>query len=557
MRLNLFPSRATPVRSGRVPVRLAIQAGTLALFLGLFLYVCWPYGAHHQAEAMRAREVVEAETFLLLDPLVGAAAALAARRVALFLAWTGAVVLAGVLLPRVFCGYVCPLGTLIDGADALTQRMTRFRGRLGGGARRARFVVLAVVLGAAAGGVMLAGYVAPVPVLTRGLLFSLGDAQLAVLRGPHLIPPWTGARLAGALLLLAIPLLGLLAPRFWCRCLCPSGALLSLTGRWGLIRRRVSDRCTRCGACVSACPFGAIGDDIGTRPADCVSCQTCGAVCPVGAISFESPARPATPPTPAGERALTRRTFVMALAGAGVAAVAAPRLAVPRAGGVPVRPPGSVPEAEFLRLCVRCGECIKACPFNVLQAAGLEDGRDGVWAPRVQADWSGCDPTCNNCGQVCPTGAIRALPLEEKRVARMGVAVINRRTCLPCAGREACRLCVDECHAAGYDAIEVERRGVETDEAGEPVEGTGVQVPVVIESRCVGCGLCQARCRAINVTGRGLLRAAAVTVVAGTGHEDRLRYGSYRAARAARRLPAAGGAERGPSAGDYVPDFLR
>ncbi len=120
----------------------------------------------------------------------------------------------------------------------------------------------------------------------------------------------------------------------------------------------------------------------------------------------------------------------------------------------PVRPPGSVPEESFLQLCIRCGECFKACPNNVLHPLGFQQGLEGLWTPQVVADWAGCESSCNACGQVCPTGAIRALPLEEKRVARMGLAIVDPRTCLPYAGREACQLCVDECHSAGYHAIE-------------------------------------------------------------------------------------------------------
>ena len=161
-----------------------------------------------------------------------------------------------------------------------------------------------------------------------------------------------------------------------------------------------------------------------------------------------------------------------------------------------MRPPGSVPETLFLRMCIRCGECLQACPNDVLQPASLEQGIEGLWAPRVVADWSGCEVSCNNCGQVCPTGAIRAIPLDEKRNARMALAVVNEKTCLPYAGVEECQLCVDECKAAGYNAIEFRMVGSQMDDQGNPIEGAGFHAPIVLVDTCVGCGLCAWHCDA-------------------------------------------------------------
>jgi ferredoxin len=221
-----------------------------------------------------------------------------------------------------------------------------------------------------------------------------------------------------------------------------------------------------------------------------------------------------------------------------------------------------VPEELFLRMCISCGECLQACPNDVLQPATLDQGIAGLWTPRVAADWSGCEASCNNCGHVCPTGAIRALPLEEKRVARMGLAVVNQETCLPYAGQGECQLCVDECTTAGYHAIEFVLAGTELDPFGMPIPDSGFLAPVVLADLCVGCGLCQARCFGMNVAAdRGRLSESAIVVQAGEGREDRLRYGSYIALRAAEQRQR----EREQStylkdedAGDsYLPDFLK
>jgi NAD-dependent dihydropyrimidine dehydrogenase PreA subunit len=174
----------------------------------------------------------------------------------------------------------------------------------------------------------------------------------------------------------------------------------------------------------------------------------------------------------------------------------------------------------------------------------------------VVADWAGCESSCNACGQVCPTGAIRALELQEKKVARMGLAIVDRQTCLPFAQREACQLCVDECAAAGYHAIEFTRVGTQGDEQGNPIEGTGFLAPVVLADKCVGCGLCQTRCYGINKAEKGLLTQSAILIEAGEGKEDRLMHGSYIALRDEERTRREAQQRTGPGDSGYLPEFL-
>ena len=67
-----------------------------------------------------------------------------------------------------------------------------------------------------------------------------------------------------------------------------------------------------------------------------------------------------------------------------------------------IRPPGAVPEEEFVRRCIGCGECMKVCPTNTLQPVLLEAGVDGLWSPKTHARYAGCEQACNLCGHVCP-----------------------------------------------------------------------------------------------------------------------------------------------------------
>ena len=553
------------------PVRRFAQVFCLLGFLILFFYMCWPYGSRQYAEAFRAKEILEAELFLLLDPLVSISTALAARMFVWSLPVAGIVILVCLFLPRAFCGYVCPLGTLLDGFDWLIgRRVARLQLEREGWWANLRYFLLTAVLVGAVFGVLLSGFCAAIPVLTRAMLFLLAPAQTGLLKGWYLVPPMNFGHLLSILLVGLIFCLGFLGRRFWCCHVCPTGALFSVCNVLRLSERRVTEACVKCGRCVQACSFAAIDEDFSTRFRNCTFCQSCAGVCPAGAIEFtsrwsrsDSGRRLAHGVAP--EKAVSRRGLLAGLGAASVAGVGA-SLAVGSGsaaeGGEPaIRPPGSVPEDQFLQLCIRCGQCIKVCPNNVLQPAGLELGFNSLWTPRVVADWSGCEPSCNNCGQVCPTGAVRALSLQEKRAARIGLAQVDQRTCLPYAGQGACQLCVEECRMAGYNAIEFIRIGGEVDEKGEPVEDSGRLAPVVRKDRCTGCGLCQMRCHAINVKAEKRLRGAAIRVVAGEGKEDRLLRGSYVALqeeRARRKRNEEKTRSPQDNAGsEYLPDFLK
>ena len=510
----------------------------------------WP---SHYADNLADKETIPAETFLVIDPLVSLSTAIASRSWVWSLTCAAAILIVCILIPRGFCGYICPLGTTIDFFDWLIAgRTTRFRVPDDGWWVHIKYYLLAGTLVAATCGVLLTGFVSAIPVITRAMLFVVEPFQSGGLRGWHLLPAMNAGHVLSLAMFFAVLGLGFFRPRFWCKYVCPSGAVFSLGNLFRVTERKVESSCINCNKCVEICPFDAIKPDFTTRTTDCTMCQSCGGVCPTHAIKFVERWNVVElkvenePPT--NETALGRRGFLSLAAGSAAAVTSGIGLAgATKAFGAnlddpnafrPVRPPGSVPEQEFLELCIRCGECFKACPNNVLQPQGFEQGLEGLWSPIVNADWAGCESSCNACGQVCPTGAIRAIPIEEKRVARMGLAIVNETTCLPLAGKEDCDLCVQECNAAGYEAIEFTQVHTQLDDNGVPVEGSGFLAPVVLDDKCVGCGLCQTRCYGINVKEKNLLSASAIVVEAGEGKEDRLMNGSYQSLREREREAA-------------------
>ncbi|MEX0704126.1 MAG: 4Fe-4S binding protein [Planctomycetales bacterium] len=528
------------------PFRRVIQAVCLVLFLHAFFYVCWPYADDFSTGTFHDKQHFPAEAFLLIDPLVGLSTALAGKLLNwATLAWMLGILAFCIVIPRAFCGYFCPLGTLIDVFDRLVGRhFQRFHVRPNGPSGSSRwwvhikYYVLAAVLATSLFGVLTSGFFSAIPVLTRGLLFIGGYPQLAALKGAHNVPPLGWTFYLSLALFFGVFGAGLMGKRFWCRYLCPSGALLSVFNFFRVTERKVESSCINCNKCVEICPFDAILEDFNTRTADCTWCQTCGGVCPTHSIKFvtrwdreelKEPGEPAVQSRP-----LSRRGFVAA-AVLGASAAALTRVA----GGAgksdrprPLRPPGSVPEEDFLGLCIRCGECFKVCPGPVLQPAGLEHGLDSLWTPVARPEHAGCHQDCNFCTQVCPTGAIQPLGILLKRRTHMGLAKINTEACLPYredGRREYCDLCVKECASAGYHAIRFEELRIELDPP--PPEGlftqdeldamSFIQVPVVDAAACVGCGICEYRCHTALVAQEKVLDASAIVVVAENEHRLR------------------------------------
>jgi polyferredoxin len=352
------------------PLRRLIQTACFILFCVLFFYTSWPYTAapvadvshgsshwpSHYADDFSAKEVVEAETFLALDPLVGISTAIAARAWIWSLVWAGIILGVGILIPRGFCGYVCPLGTLIDLFDwAIGKRVKRFRVKSRGGWIHLKYYLLAGTLVAALAGVLVSGYVAAIPVVTRGFTFVLAPLQLGFAKGWYQVPPMNAGHIVSILLFVGVLALGLMRPRFWCRYVCPTGAIFSVSNLFARAsERKVETSCIDCGKCVEVCPFDAIKPDFTTRTMDCTLCQTCGGVCPTHAIKFVERWNGVNlkGADADGEIPLARRGFLVGAAGGLAAFFGVGLSSATEKESVPVRPPMSVPEEAFLDMCI-------------------------------------------------------------------------------------------------------------------------------------------------------------------------------------------------------------
>jgi ferredoxin len=180
------------------------------------------------------------------------------------------------------------------------------------------------------------------------------------------------------------------------------------------------------------------------------------------------------------------------LATGAVALVAAPALNLsagePRSVKKLIRPPMSREEHDFLSSCIRCAECMKACPTGILKAAGLEHGLRALWSPVMVANEGYCMEGCNACSQACPTDAIMKYPIEQKYAYKAGTAVFNSSNCISYTEGKYCSECVRVCPT---DAIAI-KKGWEPnqEDAGSPapasVKTAGGNPPMAASDDFVG-----------------------------------------------------------------------
>jgi ferredoxin len=442
-------------------VRWLIQLAFLAFFIFLFIQTRYGIPVSYQ------------KLFLRIDPLIAIIVSIATRAVIVSALLSLVIIIITLVFGRIFCGYVCPLGTSIDIAGARVEKkqvLPRF-------VTNSKYAILFFLFIAAIAGGSFVHFFDPLVIFERTLTLVLYPFYTYFAGAVTLIESavYTETFVVLAVFLTVLGL-NLIAPRLWCRVLCPLGALLALLSKYSIFKFAITQECTQCGLCESVCPTYAIkAEKKMIDSGECIGCFRCYYECAHNAVSF----RPRFVPASVN---IQRRQLLMGL-GAGIIAVPLARSLLHRKlHGRLIRPPGSIPEADFLNACVHCGKCMKACPTNGLQPCVFETGINGLWSPRLIPRIGGCEKNCNLCGQVCPTSAIRELSLEEKTFVKMGTAVIDRSRCIAWEQDKVCLICDEACP---YNAIS---------SFNETIRESTLLRPFVDERICTGCGLCEARC---------------------------------------------------------------
>lgn len=331
---------------------------------------------------------------------------------------------------RWFCHYACPVGLV-------NESIARFRpGPRSSFARLphvGRWIVLATLAGSLVG-CPLALWLDPLAIFSGALSIWHDPAGMA------------GWAALGGLALIAMS--AAVWPIAWCRRVCPLGATQELL---------------------------ALGVRTLVRPAQTLRSRDSLS----GGEAWRLPRR----------RVISAAAGTLAAAsGAGLAWCA--RTGTLGAGPRPIRPPGAADEGQFPWLCIRCGNCVRACPVGILHPDQNPGTVLGLLAPVVRFDKTYCTEDCRRCTQACPSGALAPLALAQKQTWPMGLARVDMAWCLlaPENGERECAICRNVCP---YQAIQLDFN-----------YDTYVTSPRVDPQKCPGCGACEAACPGSNEAAR-------------------------------------------------------
>jgi polyferredoxin len=497
------------IRKGQVTgpwivFRKTVQYLALAIFIALFIW-----SRQDGGPAALINIPMRMDPLLILAHLAASRTLLAGSALALI------VILLTVVFGRAWCGWLCPVGTILDIFPLKRWRIKSVS--LPDGWRRVKFDLAIVILAAALLGNLTLLFFDPLTLLLRTITTSVWPAldrivtaiegilvNIPAFEGPLMTfdswvrpallpaqPVFYEDGLLFAAIFMGVILLDVLAARFWCRYLCPLGGALGWLSKLAIFRRKVGEECKGCTLCTDICPTGTIdpSKNYASDPSECTMCLDCLETCPRGLTRFV----PVFSPEKWTSYDPGRREALLAI-GTTVVSIALLNSNGPAKRQPPflIRPPGvreTNPDAVDFTKCTRCSECIRVCPTGGLQPSVMEGGIAALGSPVLTPRLGYCDYSCNACGQVCPVQAIPPLDLDQKRVQVIGLAYIDENRCIPWSDHQPCQVCEEMCPLP-QKAIQLESAEV----WGQDGQSVNVKLPHVLRDLCIGCGICEYKC---------------------------------------------------------------
>lgn len=473
--------------------KIRISLATIMLLGITWLFVDFTGTAHHWLSWMPKMQLLEAVLALNVAVVIGLA-------------------IATLLLGRIYCSVVCPLGILQDLFGRIGRKVKKNRYSYSKEVRWLRYPVLVVFVAALLTGVgsivqLLAPYSAFGRIATTLLqpLWKMGNNVLATIANRQdsyafyhvetAVPNIITVSMIATVTLVVLALLAWRNGRTYCNTICPVGTVLSFLSRFSWLKIHFDvEKCRNCSQCSKNCKASCI--DYKTHRVDysrCVVCGNCIESCKFGALTYNSKKVQASSQQ-TDEDPSSRRSFLLATAMLTTAAMAQKKEKMMDGGlaeiedkvaperQTPLTPPGSRSRQNFEQHCTGCQLCVSECPNQVLRPS---TDLLHLMMPTMSYELGYCRPECNRCSQVCPAGAIKPLALEDKASTQIGHAVWIKKNCVPLTDGVECGNCARHCPVGAIEMV-----------PADPDDEEGPYVPAVNEARCIGCGACENLCPA-------------------------------------------------------------
>lgn len=454
-----------------------------------------------------------------------------------------------VLMGRIYCSVICPLGVMQDVFAWIGKRKMFRKNKKAKMANKysyskpktwLRITVLIVfvvmlVAGFNAFAVLLAPYssygrivsslLQPIYIDINNLLALIAEKndsfafyQVEVHDNPMIL-----AIVASATALVLF-VLAFMNGRTYCNTICPVGTVLGYVSKLSYFKIKVDeDKCIKCGLCEKNCKAACISvkkdEPVKIDYTRCIDCGNCELACTKGAIGLKKAygtSMKTSNSSPSSDTSskedISRRNF-LAVVGMTTAAATIKAQEKTTDGGfaaieykqiperkTPLTPPGSLSARNLQQHCTACQLCISNCPNGVLRP---NTSLDHFLQPVMEYEKGYCRPECTRCSSVCPTGAIRPITKEEKTSIQIGHAVWIKKNCVPVAKGITCGACAKHCPAGAIQMVPIDKN-VKMNEEGKWMDADGnplneneiLRIPVVNEERCIGCGKCENLCPA-------------------------------------------------------------
>jgi polyferredoxin len=423
------------------------------------------------------------------------------------------------ILGRVYCSVICPLGVYQDIISWIAgkRKKNRFHYSSALNWLRYSFLVLFIV-GIAAGISSLVVIIEPYSAFGRiasnlfAPLYQWGNNVLAYFAERmnsymfYTVDVWLKSIIPLVVAIVTFVVITILAwrgGRTYCNTICPVGTVLGFLSKFSLFKPFINtEKCNSCGLCARNCKAACI--DSKSHAIDysrCVTCMNCMDTCNKKAIKYEFrpkfKKRVVQIAVPNDSQKLnladTSRRDFLSLTALFAFSTALKSQTKKVEGGLaaiedkqaPVRstlltPPGSLSASNLKNHCTACQLCISGCPNQVLQPS---NSLMTFMQPEMSYERGYCRPECVRCSEVCPTGAIHKITPADKSAIQIGHAIWIKKNCVVVNDKVSCGNCARHCPTGAIQMVPQDAN-----------KANSLKIPVVNTERCIGCGTCENLC---------------------------------------------------------------